>query len=105
MGDKMVSRPVTCPVCHGEVVNLYPIINSSTGETYGFYGYCPSLKCKVRRVTFDKNFKAVGFTKWSSLDKKKEYLYRTLKVNRRNGTYRYRKKTEKKWQQLKKYLK
>mgnify|MGYP000135470191 CR=1 FL=1 len=95
----------TCPKCHGKIVSLSPIINTETTEIYGYHGYCCSLKCKVRRVTFDKNFNAVGFTKWSSLDKKKEYLYRTLKTNRKNGNWTYRKKTEKKWQQLKKYLK
>ena len=78
---------IVCPKCHGRLVGLSPIINTETTEIYGYYGYCPSLKCKVRR---------------ENLDKKKKFLYESLKSSRLNGSYMYRKITQKKWDTLNK---
>ena len=92
---------VTCPVCHGKIVSLTPIINVETTEVYGYHGYCCSLKCRVKRVTFDRDFRAISFTKWSSLNEKRKFLYETIKTKRKNGNYSYKKKTNKKWKFLK----
>ena len=93
---------IVCPKCHGRLVGLSPIINTETTEIYGYYGYCPSLKCKVRRVTLDKNYRVISFTEWKNLDKKKKFLYESLKSSRLNGSYMYRKITQKKWDTLNK---
>jgi len=93
---------LTCPVCHGETVGVFPIVNTETEETYGYYGYCKSLKCKVRRITYDKNGTAVHFTKWGSIKEKRKFLYETIRQNRRNGNQRYRKKTQRAYEKLKK---
>jgi len=96
---------LVCPICHGEVVGIHPIINTDNGEIFGYYGYCKSLKCRVRRITYDRNFKAISFTKWNNLSKKRKFLYETLKSKRKNGNWTYKKKTNKKWNFLKNLFK
>ena len=95
---------LTCPVCHGETVGVFPIVNTETEEVYGYVGYCRSLRCKVRKVTYDKNGTAIHFTKWTNLEKKKKFLYETIRQNRRNGSWRYRKKTEKAYRRLRNFF-
>jgi len=91
---------LTCPVCHGETVGVFSIVNIDNGEIYGYVGYCKSLKCRVRKVTYDKNGTAIHFTKWINLESKKKFLYDTIRRNRRNGSWRYRKKTEEAYRKL-----
>jgi len=97
----MNSMILVCPKCHGNVVGVDTIVNIDNGEIYGYYGYCKSLRCRVRRVTYDKNGTAIHFTKWTNLEKKKKFLYETIRQNRRNGSWRYRKKTQKAYEKLK----
>ena len=92
---------LTCPRCHGSVVGIDTIIDVGSGEVYGYYGYCKSLKCKVRRITYNKNGTAVYYTKWNNLEKKKKFLYETIRQNRKNGNWKYRKKTEETYRRLK----
>ena len=93
---------LTCPVCHGEAVGISPIINTDNGVTYGYVGYCKSLKCRVRKVTYNKDKKAIHYTEWNNLESKRKFLYETIKQNRRNGNQRYRKKTQRAYEKLKK---
>ena len=69
----MNSIVLTCPVCHGETVGVFPIVNTETEEVYGCVGYCRSLRCKVRRVTYNKNGTAIHITRWDNLEKKKKF--------------------------------
>jgi len=92
---------LTCPNCHGAIVGISILQNLETQEVYGYIGYCKSLRCRVRKVTYDVNFKAIGVTKFSSLQKKKEFLYNYLRDKRRNANWKYRKKTSKVYYKLK----
>ena len=92
---------LVCPRCHGETVGVFSIVNIDNGEIYGYYGYCKSLRCKVRKVTYNKNGTAIHFTKWTNLEKKKKFLYEVIKQNRKNGNWKYRKKTEETYRRLK----
>jgi len=95
---------LTCPVCHGNVVGIDTIVNIDNGKIYGYIGYCKSLRCKVRKVTYNKNGTAIHITKWDNLEKKKKFLYETIRQNRRNGSWRYRKKTEKAYERLRNHF-
>jgi len=98
----MNSMILVCPRCHGSVVGIDTIIDVGSGEVYGYYGYCKSLKCRVRRVTYNKDKKAIHYTEWNNLESKRKFLYETIKQNRRNGNQRYRKKTQRAYEKLKK---
>ena len=90
---------IRCPNCHSKLIGIWKVFNEDYTDILFIHGYCPSLRCKARKVTFDKNLKVLSVQKFSSLEKKKEVIAKILQRNFR----RYNLKTKRKLRD--KYLK
>ena len=86
---------VKCPKCLRKLVAVTTILDKNNNNPLIKYGYCPNVKCKVKRANYGiiDNSKTIllSFTKFKSLKDKKEYL---KKVYLRNKN-KYSPKTKK----------
>jgi len=103
---------LTCPICHTKLVGVFPIIiyekklldvegvHTVENKIIGYYGYCCSLRCLVRKVIFDKDLKVVHIYKYKNLDQKKKAILDALRRNYKNYSPRVKKKVLPKYRKL-----
>lgn len=91
---------IRCPNCHSRLIGIWITHDSNYSDILFIYGYCPSLKCKTKRVTFDKNLKVLSTTKYSSIDKKREVIAKILEKNYKNYSLRMKRKLRDKYEKL-----
>lgn len=89
-----------CPNCHSKLIGIWTIHSNDYSDILFIYGYCPSLKCRIRKVTFDKNLRVLSTTRFSSLEKKKEVIAKILEKNYKNYSLRMKRKLRDKYEKL-----
>jgi len=91
---------IRCPNCHSKLIGIWKVFNEDYTDILYIHGYCPSLKCRIRKVTFDKNLKVLSTTKYNSLEKKKEVIAKILSRNYKRYSYKTKKKLRDKYEKL-----
>jgi len=107
-----MSHTLKCPICHGNLVNITPIISrvesidgvAEIYDTIGYNGYCVSMKCKVYKVTFDKYCNVIGIKKYKDIQTKRRVVAKILEQNWDKYSYKTKKKLWQKYERAKKYL-
>jgi len=92
---------LTCPVCHGKLVSVYPTLNKDTDEVLYYTGYCSSLRCRVKRVVLTREFRVVGYNKHKTLEKKRKAIYSSIKRKYSGSRITYKRKVKEKYLRLK----
>jgi len=104
----MMSKIFRCPRCHGEVIGILPIIlfdhNNAIYTVVGYEGFCSSLRCRVCKVTYDKNYNVVGIRMFKDLQTKRKVMAKILHENWDKYSYKTKKKLWQKYERARKYL-
>jgi len=98
---RSLSIVLTCPKCRSELVATQVSYFNGGDVILSYTGYCPSLKCRVRKVTFDRNYRVVGYRSYKTLETKRRTLYRILKNKYPSSRPMYRRKVIKRYLKLK----
>ncbi len=91
---------LTCPICHGQLVSVFPIYLEDFSNPIGYYGYCPSLRCKVKKVVFGRDLRVVHVYKFKDLNQKKKAILDALRRNFRKYPIRVKGKLLPKYKKL-----
>lgn len=100
----MMSKIFRCPRCHGEVIGILPIILENPLDIVGYEGFCSSLRCRVQKITYDKNYNVVGIRMFKDLQTKRKVMAKILHENWDKYSYKTKKKLWRKYERAKKYL-
>jgi len=100
----MMSKIFRCPRCHGEVISILPIILENPLDIVGYEGFCSSLRCRVCKVTYDKNYNVVGIRMFKDLQTKRKVMAKILHENWSRYSSKTKRRLRDKYLRAKKYL-
>lgn len=93
-----------CPNCHSRLVGISKIHDKESWQLLLIYGYCPSIKCRVKRVVFDSDCRVLNVEKYRNLDVKKKIIAKILRENWKNYRPKTKRKLWSKYEKLKPFM-
>jgi len=93
-----------CPICHSTLIHITPIILENPLDIIGYEGYCPSMRCTCKKITFDKDYNVIGIKRFRDINTKRRVVARILEQNWDKYSYKTKKKLWQKYERAKKYL-
>ena len=90
---------VRCPNCHGRIVGIQKVFDDEYNLLF-YWGYCPSLRCLVKRVTFYSDGRVLSVVKFKSLKEKRKAICRVIKENWHKYGIRTKRKLRRKYDKL-----
>ena len=91
---------IRCPICHSKLIGVRKEFNKETWETLKIMGYCPSVKCKVKRAIFNKNLSLLSVEYYKSLKVKRKVIANILKQNYKKYSPKTKKRLKAKYEKL-----
>ena len=93
-----------CPICHSTLINVTPIIDMGSLIPIGYEGYCPSMRCTCKKITFDKDYNVIGIKRFRDINTKRRVVARILEQNWDKYSSKTKRRLKDKYLRAKKYL-
>ena len=87
-----MSNITKCPKCHGKLIYSHAILNKNNNEVLFKIYYCPSLRCKVKKVICDNGDNILNIEYYKNIDTKRKIIAKILKANWRKYSLKTKKK-------------
>ena len=88
-----------CPNCRGRIVGIQKVFDDEYNLLF-YWGYCPSLRCLVKRVTFYSDGRVLSVVKFKSLKEKRKAISRAMRENWHRYSVRTKRKLRRKYDKL-----
>jgi len=93
-----------CPICHSTLIHITPIILENPLDIIGYEGYCPSMRCTCKKITFDKDYNVIGIKRFRDINTKRRVVARILEQNWDKYSSKTKRRLRDKYLRAKKYL-